>query len=107
MRALRKWVGIIWRVAVVTAFLPATVLWVVRPMFDPIGLRNHDPTAVIRHTFPIRLVQPQWIADQSNLYFEWSFSEARARFLFVAICWIAACVTIIYVRVRRAASART
>lgn len=107
MRAFWKWAGIGWRVVVVTAFAVVALLWVVRPVFDPIGLRRYDTTAVIRHTFPIRLVQPQWITDQSNLYFEWSVSEVRARFLLVVVCWVAASVTIVYARIRRAPAVRT
>jgi hypothetical protein len=106
MRALRKWVSISWRVVVVTAFAAVALLWVVKPVFEPIGLRRYDTTALIRRTFPIRLVQPQWIADQTNLYFEWSVSEARARFLLVVVCWVATCVTIVYVRVKGSASAQ-
>jgi hypothetical protein len=100
MRALQKWVIIIWPAAVVTACAAVACLWVVRPVFSPIGLGRHDTTALIRHTFPIRLVQPQWITDQSNLYFVWSITEARARFLLVVALWAAACGTIIYIRAR-------
>jgi hypothetical protein len=107
MRAFWKWVGVGWRVVVVTAFAAVALLWVVRPVFEPIGLRRYDTTTVIRHTFPIRLVQPQWITDQSNLYFEWSVSEARARFLLVVAVWIAVSATIVYLRIRRAATAWT
>jgi hypothetical protein len=107
MRAFWKWVGIGRRVVVVTAFAAVALLWVVRPVFEPIGLRRYNTTALIRYTFPIRLVQPQWITDQSNVYVEWSVSEARARFLLVVVCWVAGCGTIVYVRIRRAASARS
>ena len=105
MRALRKWLIIIWPAAVVTAFAAVTLPWAVRTVFSPIGLGRFDTTALIRHAFPIRLVQPEWIADQSNLYFVWSISEARARFLLIVTCWVAACVTIIYIRVKDSASA--
>jgi hypothetical protein len=106
MDALRKCIGIIWRGVLVTAFAAIALVWAVRPVFDPIGLGRYDTTALIRHTFPIRLVQPQWIADQSNLYFEWSVSEARARFLLIVVCWVAACLTSACVRLRRTATAR-
>ena len=107
MRRLRKCVVIIWPAAVATAFAFAACLWAVRPVFEPIGLRGHDPTAMIRHAFPIRLVQPQWISDQSHLSDAWSISEARARFAFIVACWVAACVTIIYLRVKNSSGAQT
>ena len=106
MRALRKWIIIIWPATVVTALAVVTLPWVARPVFSPIGLGRYDTTALIRHTFPIRLVQPQWIADQSNLYFVWSISEARARFFLIVACWVAACAAIIYIRVKRSAIAQ-
>ena len=81
MRTLRKWLIIVWPTAVVTAFALVACVWAARPAFAPIGLGRHDTTALIRHAFPVRLVQPQWIADQSNLYFAWSVSEGRARLL--------------------------
>ena len=107
MSTVRKWVIIIWPTAVVTVFAFVACFSAIRPMFEPIGLRSHDTTAVIRHAFPIRLVQPQSIADRSNLYIAWSTSEARARFLLILVCWVAASVTLIYIRVKRSPSAQT
>lgn len=108
MRTLLKWVIIVWPTTVVTAVaFVVACLWAARPVFDPIGLGRHDTTALIRHAFPVRLVQPQWIADQSNLYFAWSVSEARARFLLVVALWVAACGAIVYIRVKASASAQT
>src|SRR6266513_1406257 len=100
MRTLRKWIIIVWPTSVVTAFAAVACLWAERPVFEPIGLRRYDTTALIRHTFPVRLVQPQWITDQSNLYFAWSISEARARFLLVVALWVAACGAIVYIHVK-------
>src|SRR5258708_251696 len=101
MRALRKWIIIIWPATVVTALAVVTLPWVVRPVFSPIGLGRYDTTALIRHTFPIRLVQPQWIAVQTNLYDDWSIAEGRARILLVACLCITACAAIIYVRMKK------
>lgn len=36
----------------VTAVAFLALLWVIGPEFEPLGLRSHDTTAVIRHAFP-------------------------------------------------------
>ena len=107
MRAFQKWVMIIWPAALMTAFAFVACPWAVSPVFSPIGLGRYDTTALIKHAFPIRLVQPDWIADQSNLYFAWSISEARARFFLIVACWVGACATIVYIRVKGATRAET
>ena len=90
-----------WPIGVATvAALALLCFWTVRPVFTPVGFGRYDTMALIRHAFPIRLVEPQWIADQSNLYFLWSIAEARARFVLSVTLWVAACGAIIYFRAR-------
>jgi hypothetical protein len=61
---------------------------------------SRDDPKLIRHYFPIRVVQPEWIHGKHSLLMDWTVAETRVRCSIVAVLWLAGTAAIVYARRR-------